>query len=450
MRERTTWNRNEIQRTAAMGKTADPYLMNQDHVSQNPRADKYMNGTPSSWAEDVHSPNEWEKEYSGGATKRDEIGLADYRPETFNHSETAKAASTQLLVKKADLCVKVARQMLGPKVAEQVVEDQAVALMALPDADLIDTFQRLAQDQDGQGQEQVPAPQQQQAAAPAVAVEQQQDQQASSYQSAAQQCMQAMQTGDQQAMMGAVQQMVQEAMKQQQGSQADFPGGEWGKNSPVASKKAQQDQGQGQGQGGGQPQQQAAVPAPVAQQQQDQVQQAGGMDQQSMQQMVQQAVAQQMQQMMQAQQQQMQQEQAPVQEEQQLQIQASDDALLDQMLAPTPGGDAAGMGDIELEPPSMDVGEVQFGPDDDVLKTLFATQETQDAEKAQQLQGQEKQAAVLSQPASRTVGTRPTQGVSKVGGSSAPAAVKTASSDIDKLSNLWSSAPDVREHFGLK
>jgi hypothetical protein len=453
MRERTTWNRNEIQRTAAMGKTADPYLMNQDHVSQNPRADKYMNGTPSSWAEDVHSPNEWEKEYSGGATKRDEVGLADFRPETFNHPELAKAASTQLLVKKADLCVKVARQMLGPKVAENVVEDQAVSLMALPDADLIETFQRLAQDQEqGQGQGGQGQPQQQQAAAPApVAQAQDQQQQASSYQSAAEQCMQAMQQGDQQAMMGAVQQMVQEAMKQQQGSQADFPGGQWGKNNPVASKKAQ-DQGQeqgGQGQGGQPQQQQAAAPAPVAQQQ-DQVQQAG-MDQQSMQQMVQQAVQQQIQALMQQQGQGQQQEQAPIQEQEQIQVQAGDDALLDQMLAPAPGGDMGpGIGDIELEPPTMDMGEVQLGPDDDVLKTLFATQESQDAEKAQQMsQGQEKQASMVAQPAARTVGTRPSQGVSKVGGASAPA-VKTASSDIDKLSNLWSSAPDVREHFGIK
>ena len=439
MRERTTWNRNEIQRTAAMGKKADPYLMNQDHVSQNPRADKYMNGTPSSWAEDVHTPNEWEKEYSGGATKRNEIGEPDFRSETFSHPE--KTASTHLLVKKADLCVKVARQMLGLKVAEQVVEDQAVALMALPDSDLIETFQRLAQDEQGQGQEQAAPPAQQQAAQqdqgggeqePA----QQQTQQASSYQQAAQQCMQAMQQGDQQGMMAAMQQMVQEAMKQQQGSQADFPGGQWGKNNPVASAKKKADQVQDQG---GQAQQEPPVQQQAAQQ----------MDMQAVQQMIQQAVQQQMQQ--QAQGGQPQQEQAPVQEQMQQEqvVQANDDALLDQMLAPAPGAEAASsIGDIELEPPQMDTGEVQLGPDDDVLKTLFATQETQDAEKAQQLQGQDKQASVVA-PAPRTVGTRPTQGVSKVGGTSAPA-VKTAGSDIDKLSNLWSSAPDVREHFGLK
>lgn len=448
-RERTTWDSNEIKRVAAMPKQADPYLMNQDHVSQNPRADKYMNGTPSSWAEDVHSPNEWESEYANGQTKRNEIGEPDFRGETFNHPE--KTASNALLVKKADLTVKISRLMM-PKAAEAVVEDQAVALMSLPDSDLIETFHRLAQDQEGQ--EQAP-PAQQQAAqqgeeeeqAP-PAQEQQQagmQQQSAAYQQAAQQCMQAMQQGDQQKMQSAMQQMVQEAMKQQQGGQADAPGGQFGKNSPVASiKKSQQDQGQGQGQ---QQQQQQAAQVQQDQQQQAGMQDQAGMQQQALQQQIE-ALQQQMQQMQQAGQQ-----QAPTQQEPML---AHDDMLLDEMLAPGGGGsDMSGMGDmadIELEPSPMDVGEVGLGPEDDVLKTLFANQETQDAQQAQQIQegqGQQVQASVLRSSATRTVGTRPTVGVSKVGGSSAPS-MKVASNDIDKLSNLWSSAPDVREHFGLK
>lgn len=53
-------------------------------------------------------------------------------------------AATSPLVKKADLTVKVARRMLGPTVTEDVIEDQAVALMGLSDSDLIETFARLA------------------------------------------------------------------------------------------------------------------------------------------------------------------------------------------------------------------------------------------------------------------------------------------------------------------
>lgn len=470
-RERTTWNRDEIKRVAAMPKQADPYLMNQDHVSQNPRADKYMNGTPSSWAEDVHSPNEWESEYANGQTKRNEVGEPEFRSETFNHPE--KTASNQLLIKKADLTVKVARLMLGPKVAENLVEDQAVALMALPDSDLIETFQRLAQDQEqqqGQGQGGDQQPQAAQQLEEEVQQEPAQDQQQQAgmqQQALQQQCIQAIQQGDMPAAMAAMQQM------QQQGGQAEFPGGQWGKNNPVAAsakkppvKKAQQGQGQGQEQQ--EPpaqQQQAAVPPVAGQQDQDQQQQQAGMQQQALQQQIQ-ALQEQIQQM-QAQQQ----GQGGMPEGmQQEPVLAHEDALLDEMLAPAGGGaDMGGIGEIELEPASMDVGEIEMGPQDDVLKTLFANQETQDAEQAQQLQsGQQQpvqnfntvvpsgpyaphavQANVLRSPSSRTVGTRPTVGVSRVGGASVPA-MKTASSDIDKLSNLWSTAPDVREHFGLK
>lgn len=438
-RERTTWNRDEIKRTAAMPKQADPYLMNQDHVSKNPPADKYMNGNPSTWAEDVHSPNEWEKEYSGGATKRDEIGLPDFRPETFTHSE--KTASEALLVKKADLAVKVARLFL-PKASEAVVEDQAVALMNLPDSELIDTFQRLAQDeqgQQGQGeqqkqqagqqeqvQEQAPAQQQQQAQQEQVQ-EPAQQQAGLQQQSAMQQCMEAAQRGDEQGMQAAVQQMVQEAMQQGAPSQQQ--------QAPVMASKKKANQGQEQGQGQGEQQKQQAA-APVA------------MDQQAMASQIQSMVQQAVQQMMAQQGQQDQGQQAPPADMQQ---EAGDDQLLDDMLAPqtaSAAGDMSGMGDIQLEPSPMDVGEVQLTADDDVLKTLFATQETQDAEEAQQSQGQQHQASVRT-ASTRTVGTRPSAGVSKVGGASA-ATSKTAGNEVDKLTNLWSSAPDVREHFGIR
>jgi hypothetical protein len=47
------------------------------------------------------------------------------------------------LVKKADLALRVARKMLGPKASKAVIEDQAVDLMALAELSLIETFNRL-------------------------------------------------------------------------------------------------------------------------------------------------------------------------------------------------------------------------------------------------------------------------------------------------------------------
>ena len=64
MRERTTWNREEIAKRAAMPKKADPYTMNQDH--KQPSAEAYVNGDPSKWAEDPHNESDKDKGYAGG------------------------------------------------------------------------------------------------------------------------------------------------------------------------------------------------------------------------------------------------------------------------------------------------------------------------------------------------------------------------------------------------
>ena len=140
------------------------------------------------------------------------------------------------------------------------------------------------------------------------------------------------------------------------------------------------------------------------------------------------------------------QQQAPAQQQQQ----QADDLLLDDMLGPPQGG--MNEMDIEMESPTMDTGEIVLSAsDDEVLKTLFATQESQDAEQAQQQQGQQKQAGMSrtasANPSTRTIGTRPTSGVSKVGGAQSPNAPGSAES---QLSNLWASAPDVREAFGIR
>ena len=111
--------------------------------------------------------------------------------------------------------------------------------------------------------------------------------------------------------------------------------------------------------------------------------------------------------------------------------------------------------DIQLDTPSMDVGEIQLSPgEDDTLRQLFANNpEYKNAQEAagqgqddQGQQGQQKQAHVVRTASMRTVGTRPTAGVSQIGGVSSNAGAATGRD----LSSLWNSAPDVREVFGMR
>lgn len=124
----------------------------------------------------------------------------------------------------------------------------------------------------------------------------------------------------------------------------------------------------------------------------------------------------------------------------------ADDALLDEMLMTDPGDPGAlSEAEIELDPASMDVGDVSFGPEDEVLKTLFANDDGGEPAQEQQEQGQGKQGMTRTASA-RTVGTRPSGGVSRVGGG-APAG--RTSSEPERLASLWASAPDVKDAFGM-
>lgn len=426
MRERTTWNRTEIQKQAsAMSKQAeDPRAMNQDHLQRQPSADKYLTGDPSTFAEDVHpSGQNWKAEYSNGETARDEIGLPEMRGDTFNHPETDPGSSSarggggrqasldeETLVKKADLCCKVARQMLGPKAVEAAVEDQALALMNLSDPDLIATVNRLAQDQD-QDQDQ--------------GEKQAQDQQAQDDQ------------GEKQAkelppeFLENIQKKKDEAKDKKDDKEASIRLGTLEQMAQQVQQMAQQLQQMMQAQ--------QVQQAPVEQGQGQQMQQQG-------QQMQQQAIDA-MQPQVQMAEQQQQALDAMLQEQ-------SNDQMIDQMLAqgqqqPVQGLDANDFG-IQMDSPSMDIGEVGMGPEDEVLSTLFANNaEVQNAQQAHVLQHgapapMQVQAATQTRTAStRTIGTRPTNGVTQLGGSPSP----SAGGDVEKLSNLWNSAPDVSDVF---
>ena len=158
-------------------------------------------------------------------------------------------------------------------------------------------------------------------------------------------------------------------------------------------------------------------------------------------------------------------------------MQLSDDQMLDQMLQHELGTEPQGQvqaseSDIELQP-SMDIGETPLGPEDTVLQQLFASNpEVQQAAHAEELTtginplheaapapaaqavatpqapAQAPQAPVTAgttrTAATRTVGTKPTTGVSQLGGAAGGPA---PASDVDRLSSLWATAPDVSNVF---
>lgn len=394
MRERTTWDRNEIAKQAAgHAKKADPYTMNQpEHAKAQPAADAYVTGTPSDFAEDV-SPGTWQAEYSGGQVKRNEIGMPEFRPETFSHSE--KTASEELLVKKAALCVRVARRVLPKTASEMAIEDQALAFMHLPDAELVSTYSRLAADDEQQAEQ----AQQKQA---------QQDQE------------QAQQAQDKQA--GQMPPQFKENAEKKKEEAAEKDQGQ-----KQAQDQAQQQQAQDDGQ-------KQAGQSHLATAMQAMQQGNTKVAEQAMLAAVTQMAQQMMQQMAQPQQQQM-----PAMAQQ---MPTSDDQLLDQMLAEGQPQQQMMADEIELDAPSMDCGDAQLDPVADAqLMQLFANQgEAQQAEQAKQA------SAGVRTASTRTVGARPTAGVSRLGGG---VVASNSGSGRADLSSIWNSSPDVSGVFGI-
>jgi len=439
-RERTTWNRDAI-KNATTQRRADPYLMNQDHVNQQPKADDYVTGTPSDFAEDVNKDNRWEDEYKGGQVNRNEIGMPELRKETFNHPEKTAAMDEATMLKKANLCVRTARLMLPKTAGDLAVEDQATALMNLPDFDLIETFTRLADDgqqekKDEEKEEkaedkkagQMPPQFKENAEKKKEEAEAKKDDDKGEKKDEKKAGDMSQQQLAQQDVQALVQQAVQAALAQmqQQGCGGKNANGDQQQVSQQVQQAQQQvQQAQQQMEQAQQQLQQAQTDGQQqAQQQQAQQQQVG---QEQIAQMVQQAITQQLAQ------QQVQPQQA---QQQQPQAQQVGDIAID----PEPVADDFG---IQLEAPIMDTGDVVLGPEDDVLRSLFSNDESQ-AQEEQEQGGQKKEAAIRT-ASTRTVGTRPSQGVSRIGGGGS----SQGASDVDKISSLWQSAPDVNEAFGL-
>lgn len=150
MRQRTTWK--QTPRSASTQRRADDlYTMNRDGGNPQPAVNEYETGDPSTWAEDVNSGSSVEKEYQGGAVKRNEIGQPEFRDDTWNHAGTrpwgkggqydnAKLAAQ----KKAAACEQVARAILRTN-DKNLVAATASDLMNLPAKSLVATLRRMSQ-----------------------------------------------------------------------------------------------------------------------------------------------------------------------------------------------------------------------------------------------------------------------------------------------------------------
>lgn len=470
MRERTTWDRTKI--ANQLKKIAeDPRAMNQDHLEQQPAADAYDIGGPSEFAEDVHPPDgSWKAEQgSDGNTERNEIGQPEFRSETFTAS-----LSPEEVQKKAHLCTKVARVMLPKTASEQAIEDQAVALMDLPTPSLQDTLTRLASDDDadddneGQDKEAGEVPPQFK-----ENIEKMKEK--------------AKDKADEGDDKGQDKGQDKEAAQQQQAQGQDDKQGqdqEEGQDKEAGQQQTQgQDDKQSQDQEEGQDKEasKSADDDDEDEEVQEMVKEAATqllaipegeartaamkavaspifhikkkkraeMDQQAMQQLmgqVQDMVQQACQNM--AQQQQQGQEQLMGQDDQQ---------LIDQMLSDDYGQQQQQMqvlaeSDIQMDTPNMDVGDASLTADDAVLSQIFASgSEVIQAMEANNIQGlpnpvtaSQAPAQTMSRTASRQVGTQPSAGVSKLGGATAPS---QGSDDVNNLSSLWKTDPDVSGVF---
>ena len=140
-RDRLTWAAGR--KASAPPATPGYDVEDEDHPAHqpDPNATDYENGDTSSWAEDVRQPP-----YAQGNPP----SIPGYDVEDQDHPahvkqprvpKEARSLRDQIKVK-ASKCLKVARMMLGEFAPDEKIEDQALDLMDLPDEQLTATFNR--------------------------------------------------------------------------------------------------------------------------------------------------------------------------------------------------------------------------------------------------------------------------------------------------------------------
>jgi len=140
MRERTTWQAkvNTTPRQAATSRRADIYDMNMAKGRTQPSPVEYESGDPDTWAETPATNKNVEAEYEAGHVKRNEIGLGEFREDTFKHKDSDQwngggkyDNQRQAAERKAIGVERIARTLLRTN-NEGLVERMALDLMSMP------------------------------------------------------------------------------------------------------------------------------------------------------------------------------------------------------------------------------------------------------------------------------------------------------------------------------
>ena len=147
MRERLTWKRGGATNAPARRASAHPAYPDEGAASPayqpDPEADAYENGDPSSWAEDPHP---------GPYPQSAHPSYPDEGP--ASPAYVAKQGSVALaLERKAAKCVRLASAILGPTASQHEVESQAFAFMDMSERALQASLSRLAQQEEEQEEE---------------------------------------------------------------------------------------------------------------------------------------------------------------------------------------------------------------------------------------------------------------------------------------------------------
>ena len=139
-RTRTTWGGDR--KASAPPATPGYGTEDQGHPAHqpDPAYEEYAKGDPSAWAEDVRQPP-----YPQGNPPAD----PGYDVEDQDHRRTRtprvpRRRPRAQVEKKASKCIRVARVMLGCDATAQMVEDQALDLMDLPEDNLDAMYARMS------------------------------------------------------------------------------------------------------------------------------------------------------------------------------------------------------------------------------------------------------------------------------------------------------------------
>jgi hypothetical protein len=121
--------------------------MNQEHPQ--PKATDYESGNPDSWAETPTENQSVEKEYEGGRVKRNEMGFAEFRDDTWKHKDSeawhdGKKYDNQRSAaeRKASAVERISRSLLRGA-SSPIIEESAMELMSLPDRFVVSHLKRL-------------------------------------------------------------------------------------------------------------------------------------------------------------------------------------------------------------------------------------------------------------------------------------------------------------------